>query len=219
MTTLHIHAGSLAGHRSLLDVAGDCLSAEELGRAARFRVDAARDEFLVSRLLLRRILAAHLDRPAAAVGLARNPYGKPLLHPAEQSDLEFNLSHSHGRLLVAVCRGFPVGIDIERIDPAIDPLELAEHGLPAEGRRRLRAAAPEGRHDLFFRLWTRREACLKAFGTGFLGPRARGADAPERHLWVRELPVGADFKAAVALASAAGPPPSPAIEWHDLPIV
>lgn len=229
MTTIHIHSCLLAPHRSLLLSAAEFLSAEELKRGAHFKASAARDEFLLSRLLLRRILAGHLQRPADHLALACNPYGKPMLDPPGQAGLEFNISHSHGRLLIAVCQGFPVGIDIEKIDYAIDPILMAQNGLLNEDLEQLQAAAVNDRHDLFFRLWTRREAYLKALGKGFLavsekvskadtgnGILIRKAHDSAHCVVIQDLPIAPDFKAAVALASDAGPPEALHIEWHNI---
>ncbi len=229
MTTIHIHSCLLAPHRALLMSAAEFLSAEELRRGSHFKASAARDEFLLSRLLLRRILSGHLQRPADHIVLTLNPYGKPMLDLSDQASIEFNISHSHGRLLVAVCRGFPVGIDIEKIDYAIDPILMAQNGLLSEDLVQLQAAAGNDRHDLFFRLWTRREAWLKAIGKGFL---AASENVPQRDagngilvrqapesaccVVIRDLPVAPDFKAAIALASAAGPPEALHIEWHNV---
>lgn len=213
----------------MLDVAAARLPADEWGRASRFKVDGARDEFLLSRLLLRETLATHLKRPAGQIDFAYNRHGKPLLHPAGRAGLEFNISHSHGRLLIAVCHGFPVGIDIERIDPSIDPIPMAEHGLPETALRQLRTAAEDQRNDLFFSLWTRWEAYLKALGKGFLAGRenASGMDLGDailvgnipdsaRMAVIHDLPIVPDFKAAVALVADSGWSDVVNIEWHDL---
>lgn len=228
MTTIHIHSCLLASHRSLLMSAAECLSAEELKRGSRFKASAARDEFLLSRLLLRRILAGHLQRTADHVVLSFNPYGKPVLDLPGQACVEFNISHSHGRLLIAVCQGFPVGIDIEKIDYAIDPILMAQNGLLHEDLEQLQAAAANDRHGLFFRLWTRREAYLKALGKGFLavsetvskmdsgnGILVRKVPDSAHCVVIQDLPIAPDFKAAVALVSDAGPPEALHIEWHS----
>jgi phosphopantetheinyl transferase len=219
MPLLNVHACLLECHRGLLDRHRH-LPDDEQARAARFRIESAREEYLLGRLLLRGILAEYLG--AEPGPLAYGPFGKPAL---PGSNLEFNLSHSHGRLLVAVCADTPVGIDIEHVDPGIDPVSLARTGLPAADLDALLALPPEARHELFYRLWTRREAALKALGTG-LGrapeallrqPLGNGverllmADGHDQVV-VCELPAAAGFRAAVALA---GGPELPEIILHD----
>lgn len=207
MTILHVYDCQLERHAALLARASDHLPDDEQARAARFKVAAAREEYLLSRLLLRRVLAEHLGR--APGPFAYGAQGKPTL---PGGGLEFNLSHSRGRLLIAVSADFPVGIDIERVDPAIDPIALAHAGLTAGDVQSLLAAPQQMRHDLFHRLWTRREACLKALGTGLGGMvgivarRALGDDAEclefaagGLRVQVRGLPAADGFRAAVAL--------------------
>jgi 4'-phosphopantetheinyl transferase len=194
VTTVHVHSFWLPEHRALLDGVSGALSIEELARGARFKVEGARDEFVVSRRLLRRTLSGYLGRPAERLTLAEGPHGKPRLDAPDGDGIEFNLSHSHGRLLIAVCRESPVGIDIERIDRKVDPISLTETALSTDDQERLRAAAAADRHSLFFSLWTRREAALKAVGTGFGVPTGELSG-----LEIRDLPIDPDFKAAVAV--------------------
>jgi 4'-phosphopantetheinyl transferase len=219
MITVHIHSFLLDSNRQLLDGASKSLPDDELNRAGQFKVDSARDEFLLSRLLLRQTLAGHLDMSADLVALAYNPFGKPRLHLSGQAHLEFNLSHSHGRLLIAVCQGLPIGVDIERIDLSIDPLRLASTGMSEAAVRNLRASADIDRHELFYRLWTRKEAYLKALGTGFMIPHEDPAEVEiaagvllkkvsntDQHVMVRELSVAPGYRAAVALRFDGRPP-------------
>jgi 4'-phosphopantetheinyl transferase len=219
MITVHIHSFLLGRNRQLLDGASTSLPEDELDLAGQFKVDSARDEFLLSRLLLRQALAGHLGISADLVALAYNPFGKPRLHLSDQAHLEFNISHSHGRLLIAVCQGLPIGVDIERIDLSIDPLRLASTGMSEAAVRSLRASADADRHELFYRLWTRNEAYLKALGTGFLVPRDDPAEVEvaadvllkkvsntDQHVMVRELSVAPGYRAAVALLFDSRPP-------------
>ncbi|MFE0152156.1 4'-phosphopantetheinyl transferase family protein [Nonomuraea sp. NPDC059007] len=82
--------------------------------------------------------------------------------------LDFNLSHSGEWALIAVApEGRRVGVDVERISSDVDILELAARMYQPEEVERVRAAgAPE-----FFRLWTAKEAYIKATGVGLAGLR------------------------------------------------
>lgn len=102
------------------------------------------------RTLLLDTLSAELDRQVTVSDFARGPYGKPTLpaHP----DLHFNHSHAGGLFAVAISRDGPVGIDIERVREVREKQSICE-------RYRF---DPER----FFEDWTRREAWVKARGTG-----------------------------------------------------
>lgn len=116
----------------------------------------------------RGVLARYLGVAPPAVVLARGPYGKPrLAAPAGGAPLEFNLAHSGGLVALAVAR-HGVGVDVEAIAPLPGLDALAARCLDAAERAAWLAAPAAGRLDAFLRLWTRKEACLKAAGTGLV---------------------------------------------------
>jgi 4'-phosphopantetheinyl transferase len=143
------------------------LSSDELTRASRFHFDRHRSHFICARGVLRAILSSYLDVPPQSLIFEYGPRGKPFL--AGQSGpngLQFNLSHSGGLALVALARGLPVGVDIEREKSEIEVDSIASrYFAPAEvtGLNRYDQAA---RARLFFRIWSRKEAFIKALGQG-----------------------------------------------------
>ncbi|WP_231849012.1 4'-phosphopantetheinyl transferase family protein [Paramagnetospirillum magneticum] len=119
-----------------------------------------------SRVLVRH-LARRLDRPEAEIVLARDSFGKPMLADPD-SGYWFNCASCDGLLLIAGSRQGPVGADVETLERCIPVWEDASQGFaPAE--RALLAALPAARRPLAFaRLWTAKEAVLKARGTGIV---------------------------------------------------
>lgn len=142
------------------------LSVAERARAGRFvRPESAR-RFVAARGRLREILGACLGAPPAALDLARTNRGKPrLAGDFADSGLEFNLAHTGGRGLLAVCRGAEVGVDLEARRPVDAPL-LARRVFSSRERELLERVADDERQRAFFELWTRREALLKCRGEG-----------------------------------------------------
>jgi 4'-phosphopantetheinyl transferase len=129
------------------------LSPDEEERAARFRFETDRRRWNRARSALRTILADCTGIPAAEVRFVLGKHGKPSLE--QNAGIEFSLSHSGEWAIVAVTRGVPVGIDIERIREGVDMAAL----LGRLGETDL----PETKDGLF-RAWTRREAMTKALG-------------------------------------------------------
>jgi len=156
---LAFHVG---GDAAILVWAYGLLSPAERERAGRIRVEGARDEFALGRAVLRVLLGSALGRAAEAVPLEIGPAGKPFV-PGVYS----NVSHSHGWIYVALCRSAAIGIDVERVDPNIEVMEIAEGNFAAEEIAQL-AAVPAGkdRARAFCTLWTRKEAVAKADGRG-----------------------------------------------------
>jgi 4'-phosphopantetheinyl transferase superfamily len=95
-----------------------------------------------------------------------------------------------------VARGRRVGVDVERVRRGTDVLAIAAGSLSAAERLEIESApTDEGQREAFFRLWTRKEAYLKATGVGLAG----GLDAVAGAGWtVRPLRAPAGYAAAVA---------------------
>jgi 4'-phosphopantetheinyl transferase len=143
------------------------LSGTERERAERFAFDRDRRRFIAGRFFLRTILAHYAANAATAPGplaIDEGAHGKPLL--ADASGIEFNLSHTDGIGLLAVTHGRAVGIDIERNTLPAAPHELAKSVFTEHERRSLLAAGEANLSAAFFTCWTRKEAYLKALGTG-----------------------------------------------------
>jgi 4'-phosphopantetheinyl transferase len=157
------------------------LSPDEKLRAARFRFESDRARWIRARTALRTILADYACLPPAQIQFVLGPHGKPGL--ATGGDIEFSLSHAGGWAMVAVTRGVPVGIDIERIRDNVDMAALL---------RRLGVTdLPEGRSNLF-RAWNRREAMTKAVGGALL-------DSPAGNFGICDLEAPEGYSAALAL--------------------
>ena len=110
------------------------------------------------------MLAHYLGIEPARISLRTTPYGRPELAPPRH--ISFSLSQAGDLAVLAVARGRDVGVDIERLRPLEDVMDLA-HGLFArEEVNLLDAADPRDRAALFLRLWTAKEAVVKAIGVG-----------------------------------------------------
>ncbi len=156
-----------------VDTAADlsALAASERARAAAFRQPADCARFTAARSALRTILGRCLSVPPDAVPLVANAFGKPALGGQDTTALQFNVSHSGARAVIALsCE--PVGIDIEawRADMAWAAWhESAAVACAPDEMRWLSALAQRQPQDAmlaFLRLWTAKEACSKAVGTG-----------------------------------------------------
>lgn len=145
----------------LMDLGELELPAAESADGQRRQVLRLRRQFL-----LRLILGACLQRPGKDIDLVRGASGKPELAPAlAASALQFNLSHSGNWMAVALARDVAVGVDIEQRRRVQRALDLARRYFSPAEAAGLEELAKESRSDAFFRLWTVREACIKAMGS------------------------------------------------------
>ncbi|MEO6787879.1 MAG: 4'-phosphopantetheinyl transferase superfamily protein [Chthoniobacteraceae bacterium] len=145
------------------------LSRDEILRAGRFAFGADRDRFIAAHGALRMVLGLCLSADPQSLEFVTGPTGKPALLQTF-TDLRFNLSHSGDLALIAVARGREVGVDVERVRRDIEFDPIVEHYFEPAEAWNLRTAPQQERVSRFFDLWTRKEACLKAEGTG-LGSR------------------------------------------------
>jgi 4'-phosphopantetheinyl transferase len=209
------------------------LGTAERERMRRFRDEPAAAAYARTRAGARRALGALLGVPASEIVLGREAcpgcddprHGPPrLVHPG--TPLAISLSRTAGRGLFAVGTAARVGVDVEALRSCTDA--MAELALTDRERAAVRTAPPgEERDRLLLRGWTRKEAVLKAVGTGLVGTRLNRL---ETHLddpgpvlisyahrgrattWsVADLDVGEGHVAALATPTALT---GPAIELH-----
>lgn len=153
----------------------EALDDTELARAMRFRRLHDRRRYIAAHVGTREILSRYLQcDPAAVYFEADGEHGKMRLPGA--SAPAFNLAHSGEIALLCVARVRQVGIDIEHVHPLRDLRDLVKGNFTRAERARLRAQ-PEP-VEAFFWTWTRKEALLKAVGTG-LTVELRGIDVSE----------------------------------------
>jgi 4'-phosphopantetheinyl transferase len=139
------------------------LSNDELQRAEQFRMEHLRRRYIVAHGSLRTILGRSLNRPPETLEFTFSARGKPRLNEGE---VEFNLAHSDELGVLAVARGTIVGVDVERIRPMPDGLDIARRFFSAREVAAFEPIPESERDEAFFNLWTRKEAWLKATGDG-----------------------------------------------------
>jgi 4'-phosphopantetheinyl transferase len=145
------------------------LTAQERDRMQRFHFEAGRRQYALTRVLQREVLSAYAPEIAPAQWkFDATEEGRPFLASAfEHTGLNFNLSHTEGLVAMAVCRHARVGVDVEKRDRA--PLDVADRYFSAAETAQLHALPAEEQSRRFVRLWTLKEAYLKAIGTGLAG--------------------------------------------------
>ena len=145
----------------------DLLSASERERAAQFHFEKDRHRYVAARSILRQLIGRYEQVPPESIEFAYNTYGKPAL---EGSSLRFNVSHSADLVLLAFTRNKNIGVDVERIRPEFAAKEIAGRFFSQEEVAVLRALPAESLPGAFFTCWTRKEAFIKAHGSGLSLP-------------------------------------------------
>jgi 4'-phosphopantetheinyl transferase len=160
----HLIAVNLSEQPQLVADCWKTLSSEERARANKFHFPKHKAHFIISRGVLRELLARYLGHQASEIEFNYQPLGKPeLLH--NPRNLQFNLSHSGSVALYGLTLEHEIGVDIEIIK-ACDELELAQRFFTETEYQSLLGLPPHERQQGFFQIWTQKEAFIKALGKG-----------------------------------------------------
>jgi 4'-phosphopantetheinyl transferase len=143
-------------------------------RQQQLRFLFARDQlrYLVTRALVRTVLARYAPIAPEHWTFATNSYGRPYIAncDAAAADLHFNVSHTHSLIVLGLTRGGELGVDVENVRDRAAPIDIADRFFaPAEVAALAQVRADE-RHDRFFEYWTFKESYIKARGMGLSLP-------------------------------------------------
>jgi 4'-phosphopantetheinyl transferase len=131
--------------------------------------DSSRDAARQNDSRVRELLAAYLGCAPDVLRLTLGEHGKPFLERpflSGASAFDFNVSHSGGALLVAIARNQELGVDIETQRRRRPVLELARRFFAADEAAALVSLDEPQRQLAFLRLWSCKEAVVKALGIG-----------------------------------------------------
>ena len=144
------------------------LDEAEQARRRRLLAARARREFALCRAALRVVLAEHLDCNNSQLSFGYLEHGKPFaMVDGLRAATAFNVSHSGRHGLIAIAEHEPIGVDVEERRPRKDLEGIGSLVFSAAERQLLAAADDRSKRQVFYRLWSLKEALIKAIGTGF----------------------------------------------------
>ena len=161
---VHVWTANLDDHASLAGL----LDADEAARAKRFHFERDRRRFVAARGILRGLLSRYLGAAAGEICFGYGMRGKPFV-ASPATWLRFNLSHSHGRAMLAFAREREVGVDLEAGARLKDDWPgIARRVFSPREQAELATVPAAHRRATFLNGWTRKEAYLKATGLGIV---------------------------------------------------
>ena len=176
------------------------LSEEEARRALAFHFDRDRATYIAAHAMLRRMLREALGGEEPDFVLS--PLGRPELMSRRDGRPvpSFNLTHSCDFAACAILHSAPIGIDAEDIRRPIDVDEMAGRWFHPSERRLLKRIAEVKRVEMFFRIWTTKEAIVKTTGHGLrIEPQLFAVDPDRgRAIVPRELGIPTHWRLAEA---------------------
>lgn len=143
------------------------LSADEKQRAKRLVQVESQQKFVMTRGILRQLLANYLNLPANEIGFDYGAKGKPSVCAKQNAaHLAFNVSDSGDYALFAFTLSGNVGVDIEKINPKLNFFEIATRYFSNTECEALQKLPQALQNQAFFQAWTAKEAILKGLGLG-----------------------------------------------------
>jgi len=143
------------------------LTKAECERAEKLKVKDKREQFVITRCVLRNILSQCIDKPTHEIHLSYGEHGKPKIRDTlNNKAIEFNISHSGAYALIAITLGNTIGVDIEEINKSIDYQSLAKRFFSGQEISEFFALDKEKQCEVFYCVWSRKEAFIKATGKG-----------------------------------------------------
>lgn len=172
---IHLWLASLECDATQLDAWHSLLSPDEKQRAERFCFLPHRHAFITARAQLREVLGMYLNMHPQVITFKYGAHKKPYV----DAPIQFNLSHSHERLYLAISDQHQVGIDTEYV--RIKKFAaLIKRYFSTDEQAYLATLPVDARINAFFRIWVGKEALLKGMGVGLTLPLS-GFSIPAMH--------------------------------------
>lgn len=164
---VHVWRASLAQSDDIVAQYEYVISEHEKEKASQFKFIKHRNQYIITRGVLRHILAGYLDAKPAALEFQYGEHGKPFLNDHQNSiNIKFNLSHSGELVLFAMSIDCELGIDVEFIPTERSVNDIAERFFTPNEVNQINELPEEKQREAFFDCWTLKEAYLKGAGSG-----------------------------------------------------
>lgn len=148
------------------------LTDDEVAKVERYRMPSSKIQALYVRNYLREVLSFYSDLAAEEWRFEYGEKGKPRLIAEQQhkTGLNFNISHSQGHLLIAVCQtkgqSLQLGVDIEHARSSTNIAAIMKHYFSEFEINDLLELDDVSQRERFFDLWALKESYIKATGKG-----------------------------------------------------
>ncbi|BAZ44768.1 phosphopantetheine-protein transferase [Chondrocystis sp. NIES-4102] len=163
---VHVWRANLDLPTNTIEQLTSYLSEDEIARAYKFRFQQHQRRFIAARGILRQILGNYLQISPPNLQFEYSDRGKPSI---SNNALQFNVSHSHEYALYGFTYQQAIGVDLEYTRSMPDTLKIAQRFFSPREFKLISDVTSEQQSTTFFKIWTAKEAYLKAVGTGLSG--------------------------------------------------
>lgn len=144
------------------------LSQEEQLRSQRFKFEKDKRLYILARSALRLLAGQYLNCTPVSIQMGYAAYDKPYF--LDYPEFKFNISHSGEIVVLAFVQKLELGVDVEYIKTDFEVMEIADNFFASDEIENLKKIEKELHFEAFYRCWTRKEAFIKAKGSGLSFP-------------------------------------------------
>lgn len=164
------------------------LNEEDTGQIERLKFEHLRKREIITKGLLRLLISNYLNLNPVDIEFTNNKFGKPFISNSN-SGLQFNISHSDDTAVFAFSRTTEIGTDIEKVKVIEDMEGVMNLCFTEYEKRWFNAGNDESKVETFYKIWTIKEAFIKAIGRGFsFDPKdIELTNEPGDHILIRNI--------------------------------
>ncbi len=142
----------------------DYLDESEIAKIAKLKFGWLKKRAIISKGLSRHLIAEYLGMSPAEIKFSYNNFGKPYISDSGD-DLQFNISHCDNIIVFAFSTGNELGVDVEKIKMIDDMEGVVDICFTRYEKDWLNKT--DSVTETFYKIWTIKEAFIKAIGRGF----------------------------------------------------
>jgi len=168
---IHIWSANLDQPEYISQKYYSVLSLQEKAQADKRKIKELRNRFIISKGILRQLLADYLGYETQEIEFEYNGFGKPSISfSSNADDICFNLSHSNHLAVFAFAKNKNIGIDIQQVQGIPDMDGVVNLCFSEFEKEWFYRISPAEKNEIFYKIWTTKEAYIKAIGKGFSFP-------------------------------------------------
>jgi 4'-phosphopantetheinyl transferase len=164
---LHIWSARYSDLDRYYPALSELISAQEVTRAAGFKKSRDAQNYILRHGMVRALLGQYIGKEPQEVRFVHEKSGKPNLDPAgDIHDIHFSLSRTDEMVCLGISRKNRIGLDIVKSDSRYPFSATAEYLFTPGEKQWISQTPSHEQHVRFFRIWSLKEALLKAMGGG-----------------------------------------------------
>jgi 4'-phosphopantetheinyl transferase len=144
------------------------LSLEEQQKLDKIRLAEDKNRFIVARAGLRKLLSYYLNVEHTKITIQYHPNGKPFVE--NNLGIHFNIAHTENLVILAFSIKNEIGVDVESLQRTFDTNKLSSFLFSEREYVQFQKLPRDVQKEAFVNCWTRKEAFLKAIGSGLTIP-------------------------------------------------